>query len=100
MVLSGTIKKYLQTGVLLILPNFEHPLYLVARTGSNSLETACGLEYIILPHLSHPTLVGGLKDDESNESDNLKAKDGRNMAKSAISIKVICFKSLTAVRMT
>ena len=24
-------------------PNFEHPLYLVARTGSNSLETACGL---------------------------------------------------------
>ena len=34
-------QKVPQTGVLLILPNFEHPLYLVARTGSNSLETAC-----------------------------------------------------------
>ena len=42
----GTFRYYQkvpQTGVLLILPNFEHPLYLVARTGSNSLETACGL---------------------------------------------------------
>ena len=36
-------QKVPQTGVLLILPNFGHPLYLVARTGSNSLETACGL---------------------------------------------------------
>ena len=39
------------------------------------------VELIILHHLSHPTLVGGLKDDESDGGHHLKAKVGRNLAK-------------------
>ena len=58
------------------------------------------VEFIILHHLSHPTLVVGLKDDESDGGYHLKAKVGRNLAISSISVTFTCFRSLTAVRMT
>ena len=58
------------------------------------------VEFIILSHLSHPTLVGGLKDDESDGGYHLKAKVGGNLAISSISVTFTCFRSLTAVRMT
>ena len=51
-------------------------------------------------HLSHPTLVGGLKDDESDGGYLLKAKLGKNFVKSSISITFTSFRSLTEVRMT
>ena len=52
------------------------------------------VEFNILHHLSHPTLVGGLKDDESDGGYHLKAKVGRNLAKSSISVTFTCFRSV------
>ena len=51
-----------------ICKRFEVPI-----TSHQNMVLGQHAEYIILLHLSHPTLVGGLKNDESDGEYHLKA---------------------------